>query len=145
MAPFEPAVTVDLQAGIYEVSRRRVAYGDDVRVGGFRAVLLGTEWNKGDQIGESWSDTATQGFCDIVAFTDAMPEDHESDYFEVFEDMLVTDDWSVVDLDPKKHARLFVVGSGFGDGSFPVFELLSDGNRVGVEVETIAPGTPYPF
>jgi hypothetical protein len=35
--------------------------------------------------------------------------------------------------------------SGFGDGLYPVYELVADGDRVGVEVEFIAAGAPYPF
>jgi hypothetical protein len=38
------------------------------------------------------------------------------------------------------------IESGFGDGEFPVFELVaSDGSRVGVEVQFIAPDEEYPF
>ncbi len=35
--------------------------------------------------------------------------------------------------------------SGFGDGTFTVFELRAAGELVGLEVEFIAPETPYPF
>jgi len=40
---------------------------------------------------------------------------------------------------------VFFVNSGFGDGTFPVYELVSAGGRWGVEVVFIEPGTPYPF
>jgi hypothetical protein len=48
-------------------------------------------------------------------------------------------------LDEKTGAVMPFVSSGFGDATFPIHELLSDGFRVGFEVTFIKPGTAYPF
>jgi hypothetical protein len=47
-------------------------------------------------------------------------------------------------LDPKGSKAPYV-SSGFGDGTFPVFELCSNGSRVGFEIEFIPTASPYPF
>jgi hypothetical protein len=41
--------------------------------------------------------------------------------------------------------RLIVVETGFGDGTYPIYELRRCGKRVGLEVVFIESGKPYPF
>jgi hypothetical protein len=46
---------------------------------------------------------------------------------------------------PINAAWMFYASSGFGYGEFKMFPLKSGDDVCGVEVEMIAPGTPYPF
>ena len=51
----------------------------------------------------------------------------------------------IIQPDPKGDATVAFVPSGFGDGTGPVFELVSRGKGrvVGIELEFVAPGTIY--
>ncbi|HJZ91262.1 MAG TPA: DUF4241 domain-containing protein [Gemmataceae bacterium] len=52
---------------------------------------------------------------------------------------LNVDHYGVVHFRNDEEAVMPVVASGFGDGGYPIHELLRDGNRVGVEVVFIGP------
>ncbi|MEQ1824197.1 MAG: hypothetical protein ABL949_16945 [Fimbriimonadaceae bacterium] len=145
MAPLEPGVIVDLEPGTYEVARQKMDFDGDFRVATMRVVLPEVQFSRGPSLGESWADTATQAVCDHERYKAAYDELGEAAYWEKFDDELCTDDGDIVNLDPENGAVLFITSSGWGDGSFPVFELLHEGKRVGVEIEMIRPGTSCPF
>lgn len=143
----DPAVPVRLEPGDYEVWVQEFVYEDDHEFENRHALLRvlkpGTNPQRGEKIDNSWADTGTQGVCDFEQMLKLQEEVGEDDYIDAFEEA-----WSEeFILQPKADtaALLFVVHSGFGDGTFPVFELVQDVQLVGVEVELIAPGTPHPF
>jgi hypothetical protein len=65
---------------------------------------------------------------------DMDPADHR----RMCEEMNVRE-FGVVRFPPDDRAVMPVAVSGFGDGGYPVYELVRDGRRVGVEVVFIGP------
>ncbi|MEQ1935885.1 MAG: hypothetical protein ABL962_18665, partial [Fimbriimonadaceae bacterium] len=116
MAPHEPGVIVDLEPGEYEVSRQKMDFDGDVRVALMRIVRKGVRFERGQKLGDSWADTATQGVCDYEIYKEAISHLTEEEYFTKFENELYVDDAEVVNLDPEKGAVLFITTSGWGDG-----------------------------
>lgn len=138
-------VLVELPPGTYVLKAKAMQFGKERRPSRLRVALEGTKSSIGGVIGEAWADTARIGVCDP----------------EVFEAEWKNDDWAYEQLDrvfsqtftgvavlaDGTDAILPYVESGFGDGDFPVHELIEEGTgrRVGVEVEIIAPGATYPW
>ncbi len=94
-----------------------------------------------NKIGETWADVATQGICDFDLYARIAREypklaDNPDELFEV-------EDPGVFTLADK--AELIRVSTGFGDGTFNLYELLANGDRVGVEVELIRSDEEYPI
>jgi hypothetical protein len=141
----EDGVLVELPPGTYTLEARVMDYGSDKRIARLRALLPGSTVVLRRLIDKTWTDTAQTGVCDYELFAAAWGA-HEQSAWEVIEPVL-TSGWThgVAVLDQTTGAVMPFVGSGFGDGEFPVFELQSDSQRVGVEIEFIKPGTPYPF
>jgi hypothetical protein len=48
-------------------------------------------------------------------------------------------------LDEQNRAVMALARSGFGDGCYPIYELVSRSRRVGVEVVFVKEKEPYPF
>jgi hypothetical protein len=70
----------------------------------------------------------------------------EERYLELSEENLVDfDQWTRYELDAEKNAVLIACSSGFGDGTFSLYELVQDGERCGLEIEMIGPDEEYPF
>ncbi len=53
--------------------------------------------------------------------------------------------YAVARLGRESDTTMLIVESGFGDGTFPVYELRRGSERVGIETVFINPGEPYPF
>lgn len=144
MAPHHPGIIVDLDAGVYDVSARKIDFTGDIRVASLRVLAQGSQGERGQKIGESWADTGTQGVCDYDAYRKAIEGMDGEAYFSQHEDELCADDYGTVTLAP--NAVLILCSSGFGDGFFPVFNLLDpSGKQVGVEVQMIAEDQPFPY
>lgn len=94
-------------------------------------------------MGETWADTASQGVCDFEIYS-KFTADYEA-YFEVAEGTFYEDEPHRYVHDAAAEAVLLITSSGFGDGSFKLFELVEGGTRVGLEVEMIEPGAEHPF
>lgn len=142
----ESGLLVDCAPGVYQLDAKVMTFGNDKRISRLRAVKRGTPSHTvGSKIGEAWSDVARIGVCDVDALSRAWNEDEDAanDAAESWMD----DDGPVVTLTLPGHpeAPICAVDSGFGDGTFPVLELLTGGLRVGLEVELIEAGTLYPF
>jgi hypothetical protein len=58
---------------------------------------------------------------------------------KVVEDLGAIREFGVIQLGSDKRAIMPLATSGFGDGRYPIHELLLDGKRVGVEVVFIGP------
>lgn len=135
----EDGLTIVLEPAQYRVEVRVADYGSECRIAGLRAIKAGTTPSLGTQLGESWADTATQGLCDAASFADAAEEDPEN----VAEAAMEVDAAAIIEL--PDGSPMFVVSCGFGDGEWPVFELVEGGQRVGLQVDFIAPGTEFPY
>ena len=136
---------VKLGPGPYLVQGKVLNYGGDRRVSGLRVFRTGTIPVMGEKIGETWTDTARTGICDFEAFSKAWGNDDDAAYGIIEPFLDKGDNVGVAVLDESGGAIMPFVHSGFGDGTFPVLELLEDGKRMGFEIEFIADGTKYPF
>lgn len=137
---------IDLPPGRYRAECQGVAYGASRWVSRLRAVREGGEGERGAEIGEAWADAANIGLADVEPFS-------------VFSAALLAAEWDdpiyrpfnsgntvrMLHLDPPGGAWMPLVQSGWGDGTFPVYELVDGGERVGVEVEFIRHAMPYPW
>jgi hypothetical protein len=131
--------------GQYRVQAKGTAYGTDRRVSRLRAFQEGSTGILGEQIGEAWTDTARTAFCDFKVFAKAWGKDDEASFAKIETMLDEAENQGVAVLDKAVGAVAPFVPSGFGDGSFPVFELTQKGKRVGFEIEFIADNAPYPF
>jgi hypothetical protein len=118
-------------------------YGTDKRISRLRTWLHGTAPTLGDQIGDTWTDTALTGICDYKTFRLAWDRDAAAAYATIMPTFGSADTHGVAVLDADEGAIMPFVSSGFGDGEFPVNGLVVDSRRVGVEIEFIKPDQPY--
>jgi hypothetical protein len=143
----DDSLLVDLPSGTYSVQRKLVTYGQDTRVAALRVILLDATGDREGQIGSTWTDTATMGVSDYSAATGALSALGQDEFHDRVLSAVhqATGEPVGVVTWVRDHAEMPFAASGFGDGLYPVYELVTDGDRVGVEVEFIAQGTPYPF
>jgi TPR repeat protein len=136
---------VKLSPGIYSVQAKVANYGGDQRVARLRVFQKGGNPKLAEKIGETWTDTAKTGICDFEIFSQAWGKDDDASY-NVIEPFFDTEDeFGIATLNQAGNAVMPFVSSGFGDGSFTVFELQADGQRAGFEIEFIADGEEYSF
>jgi len=145
-APYEQdGLLVDLPVTRYTVSAKVLDYGTEKRVSRLQVVTRLAEATLGPEIGKTWSDTARTGVCDYQLYKEAWGDDERG--WQIVGPTLEELSSGVAVLDEAAGAILPFLESGFGDGEFPVFELLDghSNSRVGIEVQFIAQGEPYPF
>lgn len=136
---------IELPAGKYAVQTQVTNFGGDRRISRLRVLPHGCASQFGAQIGETWTDTATTGICDFETFAKAWGTDQDGSY-QIIEPFLVEGSaFGVAELEVASGAVMPFVQSGFGDGSFAVFELTENGRRTGFEVEFISSDEKYPF
>lgn len=141
----EDGLLVKAPQGRYLLQVKAMEYGDDTRPSRLRAALLGTTPHLGAKLGETWTDTATTGICDLRRFSAAWGEDDESSLAKVEEAISAAENFGIVTIGAAAGAVAPFLQSGFGDGTFPVYELVEGDRRVGFEIEFIEDGAPYPF
>ncbi len=136
---------VELSPGAYLVQAKAMNYISDKRISRLRVFAKGAEPYIGQEIGTTWTDTAQMGICDHQVFLQSWGDDDDASYAVICPTL--QDSWThgIAVLDATTEAIMPFVSSGFGDGEFPVYELLQNGHRVGVEVEFIPSNTLYPF
>jgi len=142
----EDGFLVAVDTGNYLVTAKAIDFGGDKRVSRLRVCLHGVEAELGGKIGETWTDTAITGICDHETFSEAWGDDDDAS------DAIIRptlDDYcdghGVALLNDASGAVMPFVDSGFGDGTFPVFELSRAGRRSGFEIQFIENDAPYPF
>lgn len=137
---------VDLPPGRYRAECQGVAYGRGRWVSRLRAVREGCDGLLGAVVGEAWADVANIGLADLEPFAvysaALLEAEAGAPIFRRLESITTV---GMLHLDPPGGAWMPLVESGWGDGTFPVFELVDRGERVGLEVEFIPHGTPYPW
>ena len=149
-AEFAPSeadgLLVTLSPGHYCIQAKVIDYGTDKRVSRLRVGRDGHHSTVGQQIGTTWTDTAKTGVCDFETFWQACGGSVERAYEVIGDTLEQASSHGVAILDSSIGVVMPFVSSGFGDGEFAVFELVAtDGERVGIEIEFISPGEPYPF
>ncbi|HVL39089.1 MAG TPA: hypothetical protein VM328_06830, partial [Fimbriimonadaceae bacterium] len=136
----EDGLVVELEPGDYQVELKGIEYGWDKRISAMR--VFSSEGEEGDaDLGEAWSDVATVAVCDTAWFDRANQDLADTDLMDVIGDNVA----GFIDLFEDDSANVPFTSSGFGDGAFPVCELVSGGRRVGFMVQFIECGESYPF
>ncbi|MCK5290528.1 MAG: hypothetical protein KAR39_00740 [Thermoplasmata archaeon] len=102
-----------------------------------RIFLPSEEPSLGKVLGETWTDVAMTGVCDHQALS---PYIGNANMWERIQDEIYkVYPLGTINIDPTSQATMPVINSGHGDGTFPVYELISDSVRVGAEVEFATP------
>jgi hypothetical protein len=137
--PTDDGLKVALEAGDYRVEVQGFVRGSDRRCARLRAYLESTEPELGQQLGTVSTDLATMGFYDPKCFQ-SLRKQGSQEFFEWGESAFDSSKSShgVLVHDLTRSAILPYVSSGFGDGTYPVYELIQRNRRVGFEVEFIA-------
>jgi hypothetical protein len=144
-APSEAdGVVIQASPGEYLAETKVMIFGTDRRISRLRVHHKHSNGIIGSELGKSSADTGQIGICDLEVFRKAWGTDDDAAHAKI-EDAVQDSDFGVVVLNKREGAVMPFVQSGFGDGIFPVFELLEGGSRVGFEVEFIAEGAKYPF
>ena len=138
-------LVIDCAPGDYHLDARVMAYGDDARIARLRVARTGVAGRRGPQLGETWTDTAQTAICDLDHFSAAWGTDDEASYARMEDALAEGSSHGIAVLDAAAHAVAPFVTSGFGDGTFAVYDLVSDAGRAGFEVEFILDDEPYPF
>ncbi|MBL9135468.1 MAG: SEL1-like repeat protein [Verrucomicrobiales bacterium] len=136
---------VDLKPGVYQVQVEVANFGGDRRISRMRLLFKAARPTRGKKIGKTWTDTGTTGVCDLETFSQAWNQDPRKSSRILASALESEADFGIAALTARKAAILPFVQSGFGDGQFPVFELMQRGQRVGCEIEFIATNKKYPF
>ncbi|HEY1174028.1 MAG TPA: tetratricopeptide repeat protein [Verrucomicrobiae bacterium] len=136
---------IDLPSGPYQFLVQGADYGGDKRVSAVRVIRSGAASVLGQQIGETWTDTGTTGFCECEKFIQAFGEDEDAVLEKIRAAVEKAKCCGVLAKGKTKTPIMPFASSGFGDGTHPVFELLAYGKRVGLEVRYIAETRKYPF
>jgi hypothetical protein len=141
----EDGVVVKAPRGRYIVQAKVMDYGCDRRISRLRVMVPGSDPELGEELGDTWTDTAQTAICDFEVFSAAWGDDDDEAYEKISDDLMDAESFGVAVLDDRTGAAAPFVSSGFGDGSFPVFELREGKRRVGFEIEFIKEGERYPF
>lgn len=143
--------TLALPAGDYGIYLKMARFGDDCRVAGLRLLSsdLPAEFvcEKEALDEEIGIDTASIAVCELPDRAQVDPEEWD-------EVMLDASDYELCDAPEMQEygLALFQFGgavtlhtsTGFGDGLYPAFRLLADGEPTGVEVQFIGDEEEYP-
>jgi hypothetical protein len=141
-----PNPVVHLPPGTYVAEVRCMQWGKDRRVSRLRVVLKGSRVQLGKEIGGVNTDTAVIGVCDLDVFSAAWDNFPGGDPgSEVEYHVTGEEKYGVFALDKQHRAAMVFARTGFGDGGFSIYELVSGSKRVGVEIVFIKEKEPYPF
>jgi len=141
---YEPDPLVDLPPGQYGVAVRCMQWGRDRRISRLRVLLKGRRGQRGEEVDGVCIDTARCGVCDPEVFSAAW-RDYPGEAVNELEYQLTGGAlYGAFALDEQYGAVMAFAHSGFGDGCYPVYELVSRSSRVGVEVVFIHENEPYP-
>ncbi len=140
-------VEVPVAPGAFEVQCRAARFAGDVRISAMRAFPQGVATHRGRKLKKIPVDLGGIAVVDIEAIHPSMQED-EDRYQEWIEDLLYETESdlpvSVAKWEPTK-TDIPCVDGGFGDGSYPVLELVSGGKVVGLEAVFIEEDATFPF
>ena len=139
-------VEVPVEPGQFVVEFRGVKYGCDGRIAAMRVFAVGATPKRGKKLKEIPVDLGGIAVVDIGAVHQSMKE-KQAIHEKWMEKILYGDDESLIGVcvwRPTKTEILYVDG-GFGDGTYPVYQLVSARKVVGLEIEFISEGEVYPL
>jgi len=133
-----PSPTFDVQCGTYRVMAKIVTYPGHRRVSRLRATLNEPS-SFGSRLDDVGVDFAQVGVFDPVVLDEAGEKMDNTEGEKMVADLGAIQEFGVVQFGTDERAIMPLAVSGFGDGGYPIHELLLDGKRVGVEVVFIGP------
>ncbi len=141
-----PSPVVHLPPGTYVSEVRCMQWGKYSHVSRLRVFLKGNHVQLGKKIGGVNTDTGAIGVCDVDVFGAAWRNYPGGDAGSEVEDHVTGEEkYGVFALDKQHRAVMAFARAGFGEGGYPVYELVSGSKRVGIEIDFIKEKEPYPF
>ncbi len=136
-------VEIPAKPGTYVVQCRAARFGNDTRISALRAFPEGMLTKRGEKLKEIPVDCGGIAVVNIDVVHASMNENEERT--EWFDDVIYHS--GTVEVAKWKPTKTDIphVDSGFGDGCYPVFELLSGRKAVGLEFVFIEEDATYPF
>jgi len=140
---------VKVPKGTYVLQAKAMDFAGRKRVSRLRVVLQGAgKPGLGKKGGDTVTDTARMGVCDIVALHEAIAGDFD-DFNDRITQFNYKMDCGVARFEMKAPIAIPYVANGFGDCDAPVYELKSRSKskkgRIGIELEFLAPGYAFSF
>ena len=133
---YDEPVIVSLPKARYRVTVRLISPEGDQHVAAVRLVSSDEEVSRGKRVGSVLVDFGQVGFCDRDAVEKAF-EAIADDEMSLYYDQLDTTTVSGQAVLPGA-VKIAYVRPGFGDGTYPVYELLRpDGTVIGVELDCL--------
>ena len=133
-----PPTTFEIANATYDVAIKLMNYPGDQRVSRLR-VLLGQTADFGPRLEDVGVDFAQVGVFDPRVLEKASESLSEKQCEELIEQFNTMHLYSVAQFGSEPNAMMPFANSGFGDGRYPIHDLLRDGNRVGIEIVFIGP------
>jgi hypothetical protein len=133
-----PSPTFDVECGTYRVMAKIMSYPRDRRVSRLRSILRQPS-SFGHRLDYVIVDFAQVGIFDAVVLDEAGEKLDVVESEKMAADLGTIQEFGIVQLGTDQLAIMPLTVSGFGDGGYPIHELLLDGRRVGVEVVFIGP------
>jgi len=134
--------------GQYQIQCKGVRFGGSVRIAGMRAIPIGiNEACRGEKLGIIGIDIGGIAVLDIDMVETSFGED-EDKYMAWLEDLLYKKSEAPVEIYNWNDTNTEIphVETGFGDGGYEVYELLSNTSEViGLEIVFIEQEEEYPF
>lgn len=130
--------TFDVECGTYRVLAKTITYPGDKRVSRMRAFLKEPA-TLGPRVDDVGVDFAQVGIFDPVILDQAAERMDHAEGEKMIADLEAIQEFGAIQLGAEEQAIMPVAASGFGDGRYPIHELLLDAKRVGLEVVFIGP------
>jgi hypothetical protein len=146
MGSEEDGVSVAAKPGKYQVQVKMIDFGADRRISRLRASLAGVKEAELKKVGEAWADVGRIGFSDGDALLKLGKKLESDELIDALNEALGENEEKFgTHRFGEGGPEMIYVDSGFGDGTFPVYQLKTKGANVGFEVEFIEPSAKYPF
>jgi hypothetical protein len=131
----DDGVVARVAPGKYVLEGKVMDFDGDLRVSRLRAFRRGTEPALGGQVGKVGVDSGHVSVSDIEAAYDGLSYEAEQEFADQRAELQIEGGEIVEFAVGDKTVAIAVCESGFGDGSYPVFELRSGREVVGLEIE----------
>lgn len=142
----ETQCSVDVAPGMYRVQVMGMDFKGHRRVARMRACLNSVARPvRGKACGQTGTDVAVVGLCDIGTFEEDVRRRHLRKYGKDIEAALDAGGIGCIQFDygrksGESFGRMALLPSGLGDGAFEVYPLRSGRRVVGLEVVFLPPG-----
>jgi hypothetical protein len=133
-----PSPTFDVGCGTYRVMAKTMNYPSEKRVSRLRAISKEPS-TFGPRLDDVAVDFAQVGIFDPVILDEAGEKMDNAAAEKMVADLGDIQEFGIIQLGDDEQVIMPVAVSGFGDGGYPIHELLLDGKRVGLEVVFIGP------